>query len=322
MPGAPRGASAARELAEGVLAGRPAAASRAISWLTDEGEGHEELVRLLFPKRGRSHKIGLCGPPGSGKSSVINRLVARFRDAGEKVGVLAVDPTSPFTGGAFLGDRLRIQEHALDSGVFMRSLATRGMLGGLNATIFGAIHVLEAFGCDRILLETVGTGQDEVDVADVADTVLCVSAPYQGDEFQAMKAGMMEIGDVFVVNKADLADVDKAVASLRDALSLGHGPQSGWKTPIQPVSAVRNEGFAELAAAIDAHRGFLRGGPEGRLRARRQLRKELSLWVSRRVYQDTMERITEVDIEALIENRTDPFTVGERLLGSARAGGM
>ncbi|HVE14236.1 MAG TPA: methylmalonyl Co-A mutase-associated GTPase MeaB [Elusimicrobiota bacterium] len=301
-------------MAERVLAGDPAAASRALSIVTDEREGHESLSRELFARRGPAHTIGLCGPPGSGKSSVINRLVSVFRKAGETVGVLAVDPTSPFTGGAFLGDRLRVQEHALDSGVFMRSLATRGMLGGLNATIFGAVHVLQAYGCQRILIETVGTGQDEVDIADVADTVLCVSAPYQGDEFQAMKAGTMEIADVFVVNKADLADVDKAVAALRDALSLGHAPDLKWKTPILPVSATRNEGFGALGAAIDEHREHLRSSEEGKARAKRQLRKELSLWISRRLYQDAMERVTDADIDELLKGRSDPVSTGERLL--------
>lgn len=307
-------AKAPAALAGRVLKGEPAALSRALTLITDEAEGSEELCRAFFPSHGRAHKIGLCGPPGSGKSSLVNRLVARLRKAGEKVGVLAVDPTSPFTGGAFLGDRLRVQEHALDAGVFMRSMATRGMLGGLSASIYGAVHALEAYGCDRILIETVGTGQDEVDIADAADTVLCVTAPYQGDEFQAMKAGSMEIADVFAVNKADLPEVDKAVAALRDALGLGPQEAAGWKVPVQAVSAATGAGVDALGAAIEAHRAFLASSGEGERRLKRQLKKELSLYISRRLYQDTMSRVSDAHIELLRSGKTDPAALGRKLL--------
>ncbi|MFH1724284.1 MAG: methylmalonyl Co-A mutase-associated GTPase MeaB [Elusimicrobiota bacterium] len=332
-----RGRSAAEDLARRARRGDQAALSRALSLVIDESEGYEALARAFFSRHGRSHKIGLCGPPGSGKSSLISRLIGRFRGCrsgdgrgtarrrGCRVGVLAVDPTSPFTGGAFLGDRLRIQRHALDEGVFMRSIASRGMVGGLNATIFAAVHVLEACGFDRILIETVGTGQDEVDIAEVADTVVCVTAPYQGDEFQGMKAGMMEIGDLFAVNKADLDEAGNAAAALREALGLGptrrpDGCPGGycWEPQVAAVSSKTGKGVGELCALIDAHRDALRSSGEGLRRRRRQLRKELALTVSRRIYRDIVERITERHIDMLLENKADLLTIGKRL---ARKGG-
>lgn len=305
----------AKGLVRRVLDGDQAAVSRALSLVTDEAKGYEAVTREFFPFHGRSHKIGLCGPPGSGKSSLVSQLVKCFRKAGQTVGVLAVDPTSPFTGGAFLGDRIRVQEHATDRGVFMRSLASRGMMGGLNPTIFGAVHVLEAYGCGRILIETVGTGQDEVDIVDVADTVLYVTAPYQGDEFQAMKAGAMEITDIFAVNKADLAEVARAVAALREALSLGpQEEKGGWRVRVSAVSARTGLGIEELVSMIDEHQAHLRTTPEGRERLRAQLRRELSLLISRRVYRNALERIRDGHIDDLLEKRTDPLTLGKRLV--------
>lgn len=317
-------AAPAASLVERLLRGDQAALSRALSLVTNEAEGSEEILKACFAHHGRTHKIGLCGAPGSGKSSVINRLVSGLRREGKTVAVLAVDPTSPFTGGAFLGDRLRVQEHALDSGVFLRSLATRGMMGGLNATIFGAIRVLEACGAeggrgfDRVLIETVGTGQDEVDIADAADTIVCVTAPHQGDEFQAMKAGTMEIADVFAVNKADLEEVDKTVAALRDALSLGPGSGRGWKPRVTAVSAATGQGMPELLGLLEEHRGFLESSAEGRRRRRRQLKRELSLWLSRRIYRETVHRIREEHIEQLLSRKTDPVSLGRRLLSGGR----
>lgn len=313
----------AASLVERLLRGDQAALSRALSLVTNESEGSEEIVKACFAHHGRTHKIGFCGAPGSGKSSLINRLVSGLRREGRTVAVLAVDPTSPFTGGAFLGDRLRVQEHALDSGVFLRSLATRGMMGGLNATIFGAIRVLEAAGAeggqgfDRILIETVGTGQDEVDIADAADTIVCVTAPHQGDEFQAMKAGTMEIADVFAVNKADLEEVDKTVAALRDALSLGPGAgKGGWTPRVSAVSAATGQGLPELLGLLEEHRAFLESSDEGRRRRRQQVRRELSLWLSRRIYREAVHRIREEHIEQLLARKTDPVSLGRKLLSA------
>ena len=308
------GKGAADRLIRRVLRRETAALSRALSVVTDETQGHERLSRAFFAYHGSSHKIGLCGPPGSGKSSLISRLVKGLRADGETVGVLAVDPSSPFTGGAFLGDRLRIQEHAGDDGVFMRSLASRGMMGGLNATIFGAIRAMEAYGFDRLLIETVGTGQDEVDIADVADTVVYVAAPYQGDEFQAMKAGAMEITDLFAVNKADLADVGRTVASLRESLALGQDAGDGWKARVAPLSAHTGTGIPEFLGLIDEHREYLRSGPEGRARTRRQLRRELALVMSRRIFREALSRDGDGHIEALLDKKSDPLTMGNKLI--------
>ena len=303
-----------------VLKREAAALSRALSVVTDETEGHEELSRAFFAYHGRSHKIGLCGPPGSGKSSLVSRFLKGLRAAGETVGVLAVDPSSPFTGGAFLGDRIRFQEHATDDGVFLRSLASRGQMGGLNATIFAAIRAMEAYGFDRIIVETVGTGQDEVDIADVADTVIYVAAPYQGDEFQAMKAGAMEVTDLFAVNKADLADVGRTVASLEEALGLSQNGQEGWKPRVASVSAHTGQGIPEFLSLIDEHREYLRSGPEGRARTRRQLRRELALVMTRLIFRDVLGRVGDGHIERLLEKKSDPWTMGDELLGGRRRG--
>lgn len=313
----PRSADpAAADLARRVRRGERAAVARALTVVTEERPGHEALTRELFADQGRAHTVGLCGSPGSGKSSLINRLVAAARAEGKTVAVLAVDPTSAFTGGAFLGDRLRIQEHALDAGVFIRSMATRGMMGGLNSTIFAAIHVLEAAGFERVIVETVGTGQDEVDVAEVVDTVVCVSAPYQGDEFQAMKAGTMEIGDVFAVNKADLPEVERAVAMLKDALSLAPRREGGWAPRVTPVSALSGKGVPELCADVAAHQAWLAESGELAARRRRQLRRELSLVIARRLTRDALERVTDAHIDDLAAKKADPTTLGGRLAGA------
>ena len=302
-------------LAERVLGGDTAAASRALSLIVDEAPEADALSKAFFARSGSVQKLGVCGPPGAGKSTLTARLVKHYRARVLKVGVLAVDPSSPISGGAFLGDRLRIQEHALDEGVFIRSLASRGKIGGLSHTIFGAIHVLEAWGCRRLIIETVGTGQDEVEIARVADTVLYVTTPSMGDEIQAMKAGVMEVGDVFVVNKADLAGKDKAISDLKTALGLGaaHEPKP-WHTPVVGTSGLTGEGVAELAAAAEAHWAYLKDSGEGKRRLKEQHREEISLYVSRRVYQTALSRLGDKDLDALLAHKTDPATVGAKLL--------
>jgi LAO/AO transport system kinase len=285
--------------------------------IVDEAPEAKALSKAFFAKAGCCQKVGVCGPPGAGKSTLTARLVSHYRKLGLKVGVLAVDPSSPISGGAFLGDRLRIQEHATDPGVFIRSLASRGMVGGVSHTIFGAIHVLEALGCDKILVETVGTGQDEVQISRVADTVVYVTTPQMGDEIQAMKAGIMEIGDIFVVNKADLVGADKAVADLRGALSLGRSAGQAakpWETPVLAATALTGEGVPALGKALDAHWTHLKKTDEGRARLKAQHREELSVYVSRRAYQDALGRVTEKSLEDMVEHRIDPASLGARML--------
>jgi len=305
------------DLIRRVRRGEHAAAARALSLVVDEDESAEALARDFFKSAGCAQKIGVCGPPGAGKSTLIGRLIGRYRERELKVGVLAVDPSSSVSGGAFLGDRLRIMEHATDPGVFIRSLASRGMIGGLTHTIFGAIHVLEALGCGKILIETVGTGQDEVDVASVADTVLYVTTPSLGDEIQAMKAGAMEIGDIFVVNKADLSGKDKAVADLKGALGLGHAAGQApraWEPPVIAAAALAGEGVEPLAEHLDAHWKHLQESGEGRERLKRQHATELRFWIQRRVVKDALGRITQKSLEELLSRRTDPASLGRRLL--------
>jgi LAO/AO transport system kinase len=305
------------DLVKRVRRGDHAAASRALSLVVDEDASSEALAKDFFKSAGSAQKLGVCGPPGAGKSTLTGRLVALFRARKLKVGVLMVDPSSSISGGAFLGDRLRIMEHATDPGVFIRSLASRGMIGGLTHTIFGAIHVLEALGCGKILIETVGTGQDEVDIASVADTVVYVTTPAMGDEIQAMKAGAMEVGDVFVVNKADLAGRDKAVADLKAALGLGQSAgeaRRAWEPPVVATSALNGDGIPELGRILDAHWDHLKKSGEGRARLKKQHATELQFWIQRRVIKTALDRVNDDNLEELVAHKTDPASLGHRLL--------
>lgn len=305
------------DIVKRVRRGDHAAASRALSMVVNEAPTSDALAKEFFKSSGSAQKVGVSGPPGVGKSTLTGRLISHYRSRKLKVGVLAVDPSSSISGGAFLGDRLRIMEHATDPGVFIRSLASRGMIGGLTDSIFGAIHVLEALGCEKILLETVGTGQDEVEIASVADTVLYVTTPSMGDEIQAMKAGVMEIGDIFVVNKADLAGKDKAVADLKAALGLGHSAGQAlkaWEPPVLAASAKNGEGVPELAKALDGHWRHLQASGEGRARLKRQHATELQFWIQRRVLKSALDRVTDKILEDMVSRKTDPASVGRKLL--------
>ncbi len=213
---------ATRSLSERVLEGDVRAASRLMRHIDDGEEGATAELRALFPKTGRAYIIGITGSPGAGKSTLTDRLIAKYRKAGKKVGVIAVDPTSPFTGGAILGDRIRMQDHATDPGVFIRSLATRGNLGGLSRATGDCIRVMDAMGQDVVIVETVGVGQDEIDIAQMAHTTIVVTVPGMGDDIQAIKAGILEVADVFAINKADLDGADRMVRELRMMLELRH----------------------------------------------------------------------------------------------------
>jgi LAO/AO transport system kinase len=260
-------------LAERLVSGDRRALARAISLVEDDDPEGWELVRTVYPRTGRAAVVGVTGAPGAGKSTLIGALVARHRSAGRTVGVLSIDPTSPFTRGALLGDRIRLTEHFLDPGVFIRSMASRGALGGLSEASLQAALLMDAAGRDDVLLETVGVGQAEVDVIDHADTVVLVLMPGSGDSIQALKAGVMEIPDIIVVNKADHPLTETMVREVRSVLSLG--PQEGWQVPVVRTQASAGEGVDELVERLAEHRAHLEA--EGSLaeRRRRNLRSEI-----------------------------------------------
>ena len=257
--------SASPPLTARVLAGDPRAIARAISLIEDDHPAAAAVIRALFPHTGRASLVGITGPPGAGKSTLVDRLVSDARAAGDTVGVIAVDPTSPFTGGSILGDRLRMQAHAADQGVFIRSMATRGQLGGLARTTSDAALVLDAAGKSVVIVETVGVGQDEVDIVRLADVSVVVLVPGTGDDVQALKAGIMEIADVYVVNKADRDGADRMVTSIESNLALQADSAGAWRPPIVKTTATTGAGVAELWQAI---RGFLAHSAPDRTRRR------------------------------------------------------
>jgi LAO/AO transport system kinase len=255
-------------LVEAARAGAPRAVARLISLVEDGHPALREVMAALAPHTGRAHIFGITGSPGVGKSTITNALVGALRARGKRVGILAVDPSSPFSGGALLGDRIRMQDHALDPGVYIRSMASRGHLGGLSWTTPQALRVLDAAGCDVVVVETVGVGQSEVEVAGLADTTLVLLAPGMGDGIQAAKAGILEIGDIFVVNKADREGADATVRDLRHMISLGDRSEPDlWRPPVLKTVAARGDGIDEVMAAIDDHFAWMEGS--GTLRDRR-----------------------------------------------------
>jgi len=291
----------------------------------DEGEPQaREVLKGLYPYTGRAHVVGITGSPGVGKSTLTDKMIQYLRERGLTVGVVAVDPTSPFSGGAILGDRIRMQRHATDEGVFIRSLATRGHFGGLTASARAVINVLDAMGKDFILVETVGVGQDEVDIVHAAHTTIVVTVPGMGDDIQAIKAGILEIGDLFVVNKADREGADRtyqdlvAMIDLRQA-EAGH---NGWRPQVFKTEATKNIGVPELMAAIFAHRDFLhRDG--GRYLAQRlapRRRQELLELILQGLKEVILPQLlAEVSLEevltAIAARTTDPYTVADALVG-------
>ena len=302
-------------LADAVLQGSIPAAARLISLVENRLDDAVPELRRLHAHTGRASVVGVTGPPGSGKSTLVNELVRALRESQRRVGVVAVDPTSPFTGGAILGDRIRMQDHSTDPGVFVRSMATRGRLGGLAPATTGAVAVLDAFGCDVVFIETVGAGQGEVDVAGAADTVLLVTVPTLGDTVQALKAGLMEIGDLFIVNKADRGDADRTATEIK--MMLGLAPQSGWKPPVLLTTATEGAGIAEVLGAIQQHRRYLE--QHGLLVERRKARhrREILELVEQRV----LGRLGADRIDALAakvtEGELDPYTAAERLISES-----
>jgi LAO/AO transport system kinase len=317
----PAGRTAA-DLAERLLAGDKRALARAISLVeNDEPEGWA-LVREVYPHTGNASVVGFTGPPGVGKSTLIGRLVEHARAREREVAVLSIDPSSPFTHGALLGDRIRLTDHFLDAGVYIRSMASRGSLGGLSEATLQAALLMDASGRDDVFLETVGVGQAEVDIIDHADTVVLVLMPGSGDSIQALKAGVMEIPDVIAVNKADHPLTDTMVREIRGVLSLG--PQKGWRVPIVKTEASRGEGVDELAEKMAEHRDFI--ASEGTLaeRRRRNLMNEVVALAAgrlRRRLEDHVRDDPEVQrlLDEVVERKLDPASAAAKLL--ERAGG-
>jgi LAO/AO transport system kinase len=317
------GSSPVEDLVARAREGQPRAVARLISYVEDGAPVMREVTSALAPFAGRAHVVGLTGAPGVGKSTTTSALVAEYRARGLRVGVLAVDPSSPFSGGALLGDRVRMQEHATDPGVFIRSMASRGHLGGLAWATPQAIRVLDAAGFDIVLVETVGVGQSEVEVAGAADTTVVLLAPGMGDGVQAAKAGILEIGDVFVVNKADRDGADSTMRELRHMITLGSGPRSGtsedpWAPPVLKAVAARKEGIGEVVTALDDHLTWLTR--TGALVDRRRARAESEIEAI--AFGMLRSRIGDLRGDARLESlaarvvdgTTDPYAAADALI--------
>ena len=298
-------------LAERVLAGDVRAIARAISLIEDESPAGADLVRRVFARTGRAYLIGVTGAPGAGKSTLVDKMTALLRLAGETVGIVAVDPTSPFSGGAILGDRVRMQAHAGDPGVFIRSMATRGHLGGLARATGEVALVLDASGRDIVIIETVGVGQDEIDIVRMADVSIVTVVPGTGDEVQALKAGIMEIADIFVVNKADREGADRTAASIETLLSLSAYAEGDWRPPILKTEALSGKGIAELLEAVERFRTHTQSKMVSRRRARAEfrIRELLARRFVESVERDVLEP-GELDriLDRVAARETDPYT--------------
>ncbi|GAA1230683.1 methylmalonyl Co-A mutase-associated GTPase MeaB [Oryzihumus leptocrescens] len=308
-------------LVESARAGSPRAVARLISLVEDGHPALREVMAALAPHTGRAHVIGITGSPGVGKSTSTNALVGAFRARGQRVGVLAVDPSSPFSGGALLGDRVRMQDHALDPEVYIRSMASRGHLGGLSWTTPQALRVLDAAGCEVILVETVGVGQSEVEVAGLADTTIVLLAPGMGDGIQAAKAGILEIGDLFVVNKADRDGADATVRDIRHMISLGDRTEPNlWRPPVVKTVAAQGEGVDEVMESIDKHFAWMES--TGVLRERRVRRagdeiEAIALQALRQRMGDLRHGNGVDELAAqVVDGSTDPYAAADQVVAA------
>lgn len=304
-------------LVESAVGGDRGAMARLISLIERGGEPAREVGRLTYPLGGSAYTVGITGAPGTGKSTLTDKLIGVVRAAGDEVGVLAIDPSSPFTGGAVLGDRVRMQDHALDAGVFIRSMATRGHLGGLALATPEAVRVLDAAGIGMVLIETVGVGQVEIEIAGEADTTIVVLNPGAGDAVQALKAGLLEVADLFVINKADrpgVAELERDIAGMLD-MDMQMGP---WRPPIVRAVASAGDGVDEVWAAVCEHRAHLETSGELDRRRSRRVSDELRAIVLHRLEQQVWERCSDDEVARLhadlLARRTDPYTAADELL--------
>ena len=309
-------------LLQDLLKGDTRALSRVITRVENRSADSLDILRQLFPHTGKSQIIGVTGSPGSGKSTLVDRLAAEFRKKNNTVGIIAVDPSSPFTGGAILGDRIRMQTLGVDPGVYIRSMATRGHLGGLAAATADVAAVLEAAGKDPVLIETVGVGQDEIDIVRLAEISIVVLVPGMGDDIQALKAGIMEIGDIFVINKSDRPGVEKMERAILGLLSLGHRAD-GWQPPIVKTTATKGEGVAELLEAIDRYYVFFRNSISRSRKKQEAERQRLINLLEERLVNTAVEQIFpdgELNdlVNAIAERRQDPYSVVEQIIRSLR----
>lgn len=316
-------AQTTNHIVEDVLKGDRRAIARAISQVENNSVSSIELLKSVYAHTGNAYRIGITGPPGAGKSTITNRLAKYFRQQGLKIGIIAVDPTSPFTGGALLGDRIRMTEVELDEGVFIRSMASRGSLGGLSKKAKEAADILDAAGYDIVMMETVGVGQSELDIAGAADTTVVVLVPESGDGIQAMKAGLMEIADFFVLNKADRPGADQAVMSIKMILGFRPHDASTWMPDVLKTQASEGKGIDEVAAFIQKHREYLEtaGGLARRRRARLEQRireiiedqLQIDFWNTDR----SLELRTQID--KILQRQTNPYDVATTLIRNFKA---
>jgi LAO/AO transport system kinase len=337
------------DLSKRVLEKEPRAAARALRLIDDRTPPFSDILKDLFPHTGKAYVVGVTGNPGAGKSTLVDRVIEVYRKQGKTVAVIAVDPTSPFSGGAILGDRIRMQRHAEDPGVFIRSVATRGHLGGLSRSARDMVRVLDAYGADVVLVETVGVGQDELEITRTAHTTLVVMAPGMGDEVQAIKAGILECADVFAVNKADREGVDSTVRDLELMIALGseamvamgkrrahavHGSAAGlgdraggsgdgWTPPIVRCVSTRGEGVASLVEGLEGHKVWLEGSEAGRARRRARLAEEVRDGLREALVEAAVHTLgprIEEAVRKVDAREVDPYTATEELVLAFREG--